>query len=124
MPRCSGVPEPGQNGVNRTAGPKEARSAPARVAATRGAGLRAGVHSSAAPSSSTGRGAPSGGTQVGPGSRGRSLPWGSPSALSLYEAGSHLAPRRQVRGDYLAEPGPLTSSKTGSLLFPGSIVIF
>ena len=42
MPRCSGVPEPGQNGVNRTAGPKEARSAPARVAATPGGGTSGG----------------------------------------------------------------------------------
>ena len=49
---------------------------------------------------------------------------GEAPRLSLHEAGNHLAPRRQVRGDYLAEPGPFTSSKTGSLLFPGSIVIF
>lgn len=42
MPRCSGVPEPGQNGVNRTAGPKEVRSAPARVAATPGGGTSGG----------------------------------------------------------------------------------
>lgn len=51
VPRCSGVPEPGRNGVNRTAGPKEARSAPLGWRPPRAAGLRAGAHSSAAPSS-------------------------------------------------------------------------
>ena len=51
MPRCSGVPEPGWNGVNRTAGPKEACSAPLGWRPPRAAGLRAGAHSSAAPSS-------------------------------------------------------------------------
>lgn len=124
MPRCSEVPEPGRNGVNQTAGPKEARSAPARVAATPGGGTSGGCpFLGGSKLSAQDEGPCQVGRKRGPAGV-DDLSRGEAPRLSLHEAGSHLAPRRQVRGDYLAEPGPFTSSKTGSLLFPGSIVIF
>lgn len=49
--------------------------------------------------------------------RRRTLPWLNPSALAAHEAGSPRALSVKCAG-------PLTSSKTSCLLFPGSIVIF